>query len=66
MINHVVAVPRRPWYQRQYDPDYDVTLLTGCAKISILVMITSLDFERATTQNEIVREILKHTMTGTC
>jgi len=56
------AVPRRHWQQRQSDPDYvthnlqktDATLLTGCVKISILVMITSLDFERVTAQNEIV------------
>ena len=40
-------------------------LLTGCAKISILAMIISLDFELATTQHEIVSEIIKNTVTGT-
>ena len=32
---------------------------TGCAKISILAMIISLDFQRATPQHKIAREILK-------
>ena len=36
-----------------------------CAKISGLVMITSLDVERTTSQHEIISHILKHTVTRT-
>ena len=55
-----------PWLRYPYIiiwQQADPTILTGCAKISILVTIISLDFERATATHKVVRDIVKNTVT---